>query len=201
MNPGQLFILSAPSGAGKSSLARALVESLPNLAVSISHTTRAPRPGEQHGVHYYFVDEPEFQALTAAGHFLEHAYVFGNFYGTSRATVERLLNSGKDVILDIDWQGARRTKELIPHAKGIFILPPSRAVLQERLFNRAQDAHAVVTRRLREAVVEMRHYTEFDYVIVNDDFAAALSDLKAIIQGNPQDIRPLKINIAELLRE
>jgi guanylate kinase len=201
MNSGQLFILSAPSGAGKSSLARALVESLPNLAVSISHTTRPPRPGEQHGVHYYFIDEPKFQRLTAAGHFLEHAYVFGNFYGTSRTTVERLLNSGKDVILDIDWQGARRIKELMPQAKSIFILPPSRAVLQERLFNRAQDPQAVVAERMREAVAEMRHYTEFDYVIINDDFAAAVSDLKAIILGNPQNIRPLKVNIAELLRE
>ncbi len=201
MNRGQLFILSAPSGAGKSSLARALVESLPNVAVSISHTTRAPRPGEQHGVHYYFIDEPTFQRLVQAGHFIEHAYVFGNFYGTSRAAVEQLMNSGKNVVLDIDWQGARRIKELMPQAQSVFILPPSRRVLQDRLFKRAQDTEAVVASRMREAVAEMRHYPEFDYVIINDDFAAALSDLKAIVQGKPEHIRPLKVDIAELLRD
>lgn len=181
--PGTLYILSAPSGAGKSSLAKALAGTVARLGVSVSHTTRAPRPGEVHGEHYFFVSVEEFQRLVAAGEFLEHARVFDHFYGTSRAAVERVLALDQDVLLDIDWQGARRIKALMPHARSIFILPPSRAELERRLRARAQDSDATIARRMLAASEEMRHYTEFDYVIVNDDFAAALADLHAIVTG------------------
>lgn len=197
----KLFILSAPSGAGKSSLARALVKGMPDLAPSISHTTRPPRPGEQDGVHYYFVDPQEFAAMVQAGYFLEHAQVFGNSYGTSRQAVEDLLKRGKGVVFDIDWQGARRIKALIPQATSIFILPPSRAALEERLCNRGQDAQDVIARRMQAATAEMQHYGEFDYVIVNDDFDAALADLQAIVRGTPAKVRPLGMDPAVLLRE
>lgn len=197
--PGNLFILSAPSGAGKSSLAKALMEAEPRLAVSVSHTTRAPRPGEQHGVHYYFVDKPTFEAMIAAGEFVEHARVFDNLYGTSRRVLEELLAQGKDVILDIDWQGARRIKALMPQAHTVFILPPSRAALEERLRKRGQDSDAVIARRMQEAVSEMSHYGEFDHVIVNDDFAAALADLRALVAGRPAEVRPMTLDLAALL--
>ncbi len=198
--PGNLFILSAPSGAGKSSLAKALMEAEPRLAVSVSHTTRAPRPGEQHGLHYYFVDKPTFEAMIAAGEFVEHARVFDNLYGTSRRALEDLLAQGKDVILDIDWQGARRIKGLMPQARTVFILPPSQAALEERLRKRGQDSDAVIARRMQEAVSEMSHYGEFDYVIVNDDFAAALADLRALVAGRPAEVRPVRLDPAALLR-
>ena len=191
---GTLFILSAPSGAGKSSLARALVEANPKLGVSISHTTRAPRPGEAHGVHYYFVGHDEFARKIAAGDFLEHAKVFDNFYGTSRAAVEDLLSAGKHVLLDIDWQGARRIKQQLPQARGIFILPPSLADLEQRLRNRKQDSDETIARRMQGALAEIEHYREFDHVIVNDDFTAALADLQAIINGRPAAVRPLGID-------
>lgn len=198
---GKLFILSAASGTGKTSLANALVESLPDLEFSVSHTTRAPRPGEKHGVHYYFVNHKEFEEMVAAGRFLEHAQVFGNYYGTSRAAVENLLRRGKGVILDIDWQGARAVKALMPEAVSIFILPPSRAALEERLIRRGQDSAEAVARRMRAAVAEMRHYAEFDYVVVNDDFDATIKDLTAIIQGRGGDARPPNLDLAALLRE
>lgn len=198
---GKLFILSAPSGAGKSSLARALVRKMPNLALSISHTTRPPRPGEQHGVHYYFVAPAEFQSMAQDGYFLEHAQVFGNHYGTARQAVEELLARGKRVVFDIDWQGARRIKALMPEAKSVFILPPSRAVLEQRLCNRGQDAQEVIARRMQAATAEMRHYREFDHVIVNDDFDAALADLQAIVSGASGKMRPLGMDPATLLRE
>ncbi|GMR03772.1 MAG: guanylate kinase [Gammaproteobacteria bacterium] len=198
---GRLIILSAPSGAGKTSLANALVESLPDLVFSVSHTTRPPRPGEQHGVHYYFVAKKDFDEMIAAGRFLEYAQVFGHLYGTSRAVVENLLKQGKDVILDIDWQGARSIKQQMPQAVSIFVLPPSRAVLEERLILRGQDTPEVVEQRMREALAEMRHYDEFDYVVVNDEFKAALQDLKAIIRGEPEARRPLTLDPASLLQE
>ncbi len=201
MPSGKLFILSAPSGAGKSSLAKALIEILPDLGVSVSHTTRAPRPGEQNGVHYFFVSRSEFDAMVAAGRFLEHATVFGNSYGTSRAVIESLLKQGKSVILDIDWQGARSIKAQMPQALSIFILPPSRAALEERLRHRQQDSDEVIARRMREAVSEMSHYREFDWVVVNDDFAAALTDLKAIIRGERPGPRPVTVDIPALLAE
>ena len=198
MNKGKLFIFSAASGTGKTSLARALVEQLPDVAFSVSHTTRVPRPGESHGVHYYFVSRREFDEMAAAGRFLEHAKVFGNSYGTSRGAIENLLRQGRNIILDIDWQGARAVKEQMPEAVGIFILPPSRAALQQRLAGRGQDSPEVIARRMREAVSEMSHYKEFDHVVINDDFDAALNDLKAIIRGAGSP-RPLRVDIQSLL--
>jgi guanylate kinase len=198
---GKLFILSAPSGAGKSSLAKALMQALPNLAVSVSHTTRAPRPGEQHGVHYYYVTRDEFEAMVKAGDFVEHARVFDNYYGTARASIEQLLAAGRDVILDIDWQGARNIKQLMPDAVSVFILPPTRAALEERLRGRGQDSPETIARRMRDAVAEMRHYSEFDHVVVNDVFDDARADLVAIIQGKSAQKRPLNVDTTALLRE
>jgi guanylate kinase len=200
MGVGRLFIFSAASGTGKTSLANALIESVPDVEFSVSHTTRAPRPGEKYGVHYYFVSREEFEMMVAAGQFLEHAQVFDNYYGTSRPQVEQRLKQGKSVILDIDWQGARSIKTRMPEAVSIFILPPSRAALEERLIKRGQDSPDVIARRMRDAVSEMRHYDEFDHVVVNDDFEAALADLRAIISGQSKP-RPAKVDIAELLRE
>jgi guanylate kinase len=200
MNKGRLFIFSAASGTGKTSLAKTLVEQMPDLAFSVSHTTRAPRPGEQHGVHYYFVTPQQFDEMAAADRFLEHAKVFGNSYGSSRAVTENLLRQGKSVIFDIDWQGARAIKEKMPEAVSIFILPPSRAALEERLTGRGQDAPEVIARRMREAVSEMSHYKEFDHLVVNDDFNAALVDLKAIIRGDGSP-RPVQVDMDALLSE
>ena len=199
MNKGKLFIFSAASGTGKTSLAKALVESTPEFAFSVSHTTRAPRPGEQHGVHYYYVTREEFERMVANGEFVEHATVFGNSYGTSKQAIEAQIQSGKSVILDIDWQGARAIKKWRPEAVSIFILPPSRAALRERLTNRKQDSQEVIDRRMREAVAEMSHYQEFDHLVVNDDFAAALEDLKAILRGEPDRARPVTIDMDMLL--
>ena len=199
MNKGKLFIFSAASGTGKTSLAKALVESTPDIAFSVSHTTRAPRPGEQHGVHYYYVTREEFDRMVANGEFVEHATVFGNSYGTSKKAIEDQIQSGKSVILDIDWQGARAIKKWRPEAVSIFILPPSRAALRERLTNRKQDSQEVIDRRMREAVAEMSHYSEFDLLVVNDDFDAALEDLRAILRGEPDRVRPVTIDMATLL--
>jgi guanylate kinase len=194
---GKLFILSAPSGAGKTSLANALVESSADIEFSVSHTTRAPRPGERHGVHYYFVSREEFDALVKLGRFLEHATVFGNSYGTSRAAVDTVRARGKSVLLDIDWQGARSIKTRMPEAVTVFILPPSREALRERLMKRGQDSLEVIDRRMREATAEMSHYSEFDHVVVNDDFEAALADLRAIVLGKGQK-RALSLDPATL---
>ncbi|MFQ5993572.1 MAG: guanylate kinase [Acidiferrobacterales bacterium] len=196
---GYVFILSAPSGAGKTSLAQALVEAVDDLAISVSHTTRPQRPGEKQGVHYHFVTEPEFQAMIKAGDFLEYAQVFGNYYGTLRGAVDHLLQQGRNVVFDIDWQGARAIKQKIPEATSIFILPPSREVLRERLVERGQDRDAIIHKRMGDAVSEMKHYGEFDYVVVNDEFDAALRDLRAIVQGRPESRRPLSIDIQALL--
>jgi guanylate kinase len=201
MNKGKLFIFSAASGTGKTSLAKALVDSTPDIAFSVSHTTRAPRPGEQHGVHYYFVTREEFDRMVAAGEFVEHATVFGNSYGTSKQAIADQIRSGKSVILDIDWQGARAIKQWRPEAVSIFILPPSRAALRERLTNRKQDAPEVIERRMREAVAEMSHYSEFDLLVVNDDFDAALEDLRAILRGEPQRVRPVRVDLRALLAD
>jgi guanylate kinase len=198
---GKLFIFSAASGTGKTSLAKALVESAPEFAFSVSHTTRAPRPGEQHGVHYYYVTREEFDRMVANGEFVEHATVFGNSYGTSKQAIADQIQSGKSVILDIDWQGARAIKKWRPEAVSIFILPPSRAALRERLTNRKQDSQEIIDRRMREAVAEMSHYSEFDYLVVNDDFEAALADLKAILHGEPQRVRPMRIDLKALLAD
>jgi guanylate kinase len=200
MHKNSLFILSAASGTGKTSLAQALVDRLADVAPSISHTTRAPRPGERHGEHYFFVTPAQFQTMVDRGEFLEYAEVFGNRYGTARAAVEALLAEGKRVIFDIDWQGARAIKRVWPRARSIFLLPPSRAALESRLRERRQDNPDVIARRTQAAVDEMRHYTEFDYVVVNDDFDSALADLEAIVNGAPNERRPLTLDTEALFR-
>ncbi|MBF8778557.1 guanylate kinase [Pseudomonas fulva] len=181
---GTLYIVSAPSGAGKTSLVKALTDADPSIRVSVSHTTRSMRPGEQHGVNYHFVEREAFQALIAEGDFLEHAEVFGNFYGTSRSALQQTLDQGHDLILEIDWQGAQQVRKLMPQARSIFILPPSRQALRQRLDNRGQDSDEIIDGRMREAVSEMAHYHEYDYIIINDEFAVALEDLKAIFRAN-----------------
>lgn len=185
---GQLFTVSAPSGAGKTSLVDALLAADQRLKVSVSHTTRPMRPGEVDGVNYHFVDASTFAQMVNDGRFLEHATVFGNAYGTSKDWVDRQLSLGTDVILEIDWQGAQQTHqwlaaELGESGVGIFILPPSMAALQARLTGRGQDDEAVIAGRMAVAVDEMRHYHQADYIIINDDFDTALSDLQAVIQA------------------
>jgi guanylate kinase len=180
---GTLYIISAPSGAGKTSLVKALLEQLDGISVSVSHTTRAPRPGEQDGVDYHFIDMAEFERLVAAGEFLEHAQVFDNYYGTRRATVVERLEAGEDVILEIDWQGARQVFEAFPQAVKVFILPPSREALHQRLTGRGQDSDEVIARRMADAVSEMRHFDEYHYLIFNVDFATALTDLVALFRA------------------
>jgi len=180
---GRLFVIAAPSGAGKTSLVKALLERRPELHVSISYTTRPKRPNEQHGREYYFISVPEFQELIAHGQFLEHAQVFDNFYGTGRRPVESVLDQGSSVVLEIDWQGARQVRKAMPDCVSIFILPPSRAALEERLRNRRTDSAEVIARRLRDAVGDMSHWNEFDYVVVNDDFGKAVGDLVLIVNA------------------
>lgn len=180
---GNLFVIAAPSGAGKTSLVRALVDSDPRLKLSVSHTTRAPRPGEVDGEHYHFTDSAHFARLIADDRLLEHAEVHGNFYGTARDPVEAAFAQGNDVILEIDWQGARQIRARFPACVGIFILPPSREALHERLDKRGQDSPAVIARRLANARGEMEHATEFDYLVVNDRFEDALADLAAIVRA------------------
>jgi guanylate kinase len=199
MKRGRLIVISAPSGAGKTSLVKALLASEPSLRLSVSHTTRERRPTEQQGREYHFVSVPEFERLRDSGEFLEHARVFGNFYGTSRAFVERQLAAGHDVVLEIDWQGAQQVRRAMPQCVSVFILPPSRQALAERLDRRATDTAEVVARRLADAAGDMSHYREADYVVVNDDFARAAEDLKRIIAGNSDDLRSDRPQLAPLL--
>ncbi|MBF8729630.1 guanylate kinase [Pseudomonas guariconensis] len=196
---GTLYIVSAPSGAGKTSLVTALTKADDNIRVSVSHTTRAMRPGEQHGVNYHFVEHAHFKVLIEQGDFLEHAEVFGNFYGTSRSALQQTLDQGYDLILEIDWQGAQQVRKLMPEALSVFILPPSQQALRHRLDNRGQDSEEIIEGRMREAVSEMVHYDEYDYVIINDDFAEALEDLKAVFRAN-RDGDPQAVERAEALR-
>ena len=181
---GTLYIVSAPSGAGKTSLVKALLDAQPHVRVSVSHTTRPMRPGEVDGVNYHFVSREEFVERMERGEFLEHAEVFGNLYGTSQRWLEQTLNEGYDLILEIDWQGAQQVRRLMPHARSIFILPPTQEALRQRLTNRGQDSDEVIEKRMREAVSEMTHYVEYDYLVINDDFAHALIDLQAIFRAN-----------------
>lgn len=185
----RLFVISAPSGAGKTSLVRALMEREPELRFSVSYTTRARRPGEHHGQHYFFVTPEEFERMVEDGAFLEHARVFDNHYGTARGQVEALLAAGHGVVLEIDWQGARQVRTAMPKSVGIFILPPTRAELERRLRGRGTDSEAVIRRRLADAATDMSHWSEFQFVVVNDDFAAALQALSDIVRGHGEGSR------------
>ncbi len=194
----RLFVLSAPSGAGKTSLVKALLAADPALAVSVSHTTRKARPHEVDGRDYHFVSRQKFLGLVADGAFLEHAQVFDNFYGTGRQQIDDKLRSG-NVLLEIDWQGARQVRAARPDCVSIFILPPSRAALEQRLRSRATDSEEVIARRLRDAAADMSHCLEFDYAVVNDDFATATADLRGIIAGKGAGLRANRPELAPLL--
>ena len=198
---GTLYIVSAPSGAGKTSLVKALLDSQANLRVSVSHTTRAMRPGEVDGVNYHFVSREAFTAMLERNEFLEHAQVFDNLYGTSQVWVEQTLAEGFDLILEIDWQGAEQVRRLMPQAKSIFILPPTQEALRHRLTHRGQDSGEIIERRMRDAVSEMAHNVEYDYQVINDDFAHALDDLKAILRANQLLQQPQQQRHAGLLGE
>lgn len=181
---GNLFIVAAPSGGGKTSLVRKLVETLEHIEVSVSHTTRTMRPGEQHGVDYFFVDDKEFLNMVNENAFLEHAQVFNHLYGTSIAQINERLAHGVDVVLDIDWQGAAQIKHAFPDAVSIFIIPPSLEALKQRLTNRRQDQNNVINERMKKAQDELSHYSEFDYLIVNDNFEHAALELNTIVLAN-----------------
>ena len=183
MNRGKLFIVAAPSGAGKSTLVNALLEREPRISLSISHTTRAPRPGDVDGVQYHFVDRASFEAMVARGDFIEHADVFGNYYGTSRIAVEPILATGRDVLLEIDWQGAAQVRRAMPESVSIFILPPSRAELERRLRARATDSEATIEKRLAASREEIAHAHEFNCIVVNDRFEDAVAALQAIVEA------------------
>ncbi len=198
---GTLYIISAPSGAGKSSLVKALIDIEPQIRVSVSHTTRAMRPGEENGVHYHFVEREEFVKMIEHGDFLEHAEVFGNLYGTSQSYLQQTLDEGHDLILEIDWQGAEQVRKLMPQARSIFILPPSQQALRERLDKRGQDSAEIIDGRMREAVSEMSHYVDYDYLIINDDFAKALDDLKAIFHASRLQQKRQQQRYGKLLAE
>jgi guanylate kinase len=201
MKRGRLFVIAAPSGAGKTSLVKALLARLPQLRLSISHTTRKRRPTEAEGREYHFVTPAQFEQLSAHGEFLEHARVFDNLYGTSRAYVEGQLAQGHDVVLEIDWQGAQQVRRAMPQCVSIFILPPSRAALAERLARRATDTAEVISRRLRDAAADMSHYREFGYVVVNDDFERAVAELGDIVAGRGAALRSDRVQLAGLLDE
>ncbi|MEE9343258.1 MAG: guanylate kinase [Gammaproteobacteria bacterium] len=180
MKKGNLYIISAPSGAGKTSLIKALLDRLPSARLSISYTTRAQRPGEDDGVHYHFVAMEKFKQMLSEKAFLEHAEVFGNYYATATAGVQKQLETGDDVVLEIDWQGARQVRKAFPDNTGIFILPPGRDELRKRLNARGQDSHEIIDGRMQQAVEEISHFDEYTYVIINDDFEQALQQLQAI---------------------
>ena len=182
--PGGLFVVSAPSGGGKTSLTRASIAALAKIGIqaeiSVSYTTRAPRPGEKNGTHYHFIDRPVFEAMVERGEFLEHAVIYGHYYGTARARTEQRLAAGRDVILDIDWQGARQIRQHMPGSTGIYLLPPSMAQLEQRLRARKQDSEDAIRQRLAKAREEMKHYEYYDYLIINQDFATAMNQLVAV---------------------
>ena len=198
---GRLFVIAAPSGAGKTSLVRALMEREPGLRFSISYTTRPQRPAELHGRDYFFVSPDEFERMAAAGEFLEHARVFDNRYGTARRQVDEWLAAGQDLILEIDWQGARQVRTALPECVSVFILPPSLGELERRLRGRGTDAEEVIGRRLRDAASDMTHWREFDHVVVNDEFVGALADLQAIVAGRAEATRRDRPGLAALAAE
>ena len=186
---GKLFVIAAPSGAGKTSLVRALMQRRPALRFSISYTTRKQRPNERDEHDYFFVNKEKFEQMRDAGEFLEHARVFDNYYGTSRKQVERLLDEGQDVLLEIDWQGAQQIRRTLPECRTIFVLPPSREALEQRLRGRGTDSDEVIARRLRDSLADLSHWNEFDYIVVNDDFAQATADLEGIVAGQGEHLR------------
>jgi guanylate kinase len=197
---GKLFVISAPSGAGKTSLVKRLLELRPNLVVSVSHTTRKPRPHEVEGRDYHFVTAAQFQELAQQNAFLEHARVFDNFYATGANQVENKLSTGHDVLLEIDWQGARQVRRAMPASISIFILPPSRLALEQRLRERRTDSAETIERRLSEAAADMSHYTEFDFVVINDHFEKAVADLLAILDGGGDELKAHRPEIASLIQ-
>ena len=196
---GKLFVISAPSGAGKTSLVRALLASRPNLVVSVSHTTRPPRPNEVDGLDYFFVSPERFAELLEANAFLEHARVFENCYGTGAAQVREQLAAGNDVLLEIDWQGARQVRRAMPDSTSIFILPPTRAALEQRLRERRTDSAETIARRLADASADMSHYNEFDFVVVNDQFDKAAVDVDTILDGGGRELRASRSELKPLI--
>ncbi len=198
---GQLYVISAPSGAGKTSLVSALVSASPEISVCISHTTRAKRPGELDGVNYHFIDQAEFDRMVKADEFLESAHVFDHSYGTSNAAVETLLKTGVDVVLEIDWQGAWQIREHRSDCLSIFILPPSHDELEQRLKRRGEDDDTIVQRRMRDAVAEMSHYKDFDFIVVNDDFHTALVDIQSIVRAKRLRSDVQQLEITDLLKD
>ncbi|MFI4890308.1 MAG: guanylate kinase [Steroidobacterales bacterium] len=195
---GQLYVIAAPSGAGKTSLVKALMEREPGLRFSVSYTTRTPRPNEVDGRDYHFVSPARFAQMVAGGEFLEHARVFDNCYGTAVATVRTALEQGTRLLLEIDWQGARQVRAKLPEAQTIFILPPSRAALEQRLNARSTDSEAVIRRRLQDSVGDLAHWPEFDYVVINDRFDEALAGLRAIVTGHGDELRAGRAAVADL---
>ena len=198
---GHLYVIAAPSGAGKTSLLQALLKRRPAVSFSVSCTTRKPRAGELDGRDYHFIDRSGFEKLIGTDEFIEHANVFGNLYGTRRSVVEAALAEGRDLILEIDWQGAQQVRERLPEAVQIFILPPSRAELEARLRRRASDSDEAIARRLQESDLEMSHWRDFDYVIVNRDFDRALAELEAIFDGRGEASRRDRPELEALTRE
>ena len=199
MSSGNLYIISAPSGAGKTSLVKKLLTVVPQLSVSVSHTTRSIRSGEQSGRDYFFVSREDFLLMSVNQEFLEYAQVFDNYYGTAQQTVVNQLAAGDDVILEIDWQGAQQVKQKFPKSHSIFILPPSIEILEQRLRQRAQDSEETIQRRMRDAVAEMSHYHEFDYLVVNDVFEDALTELTSIILANRLTLAAQRVKLKGLL--
>jgi guanylate kinase len=194
---GRLFVVAAPSGAGKTSLVKALMEREPRIQFSVSYTTRKPRPNEIPGRDYHFVSQERFAEMIAAHEFLEHAQVFDNFYGTGVRAVQEALSNGEQLLLEIDWQGARQVRIRLPEAISIFILPPSRQALEQRLKARSTDSHEVIERRLRDAAQDLGHWAEFDYVVINDRFEQALEDLQAIVAGHGARLRAARPEAAQ----
>ncbi len=198
---GNLFIVSSPSGAGKSSLISALLDKHNDMKVSVSHTTRAPRPGEENGVHYHFTDVDTFKQLIEQDEFYEWAEVFGNYYGTSKSAIQAQLEQGIDVFLDIDWQGAQQMRGLVEDLKTIFILPPSRTELENRLNKRGQDSAEVIAKRMAQAQSEMSHYNEYDFLLINDDFEQTLEQFEQIVLAHRQQLPNQQSKFANLITE